>query len=295
MLAHFGLTPADLLGSGGESQVYALDAERVLRIYKAGVPGAYIAGRQALYDEIRAEQPPFEIPYVLERGARDGREYVIERRMRGRDFAAVLPTLAGRRRERALRSYLAVAVQIGAIRMPDRPFGELLVARNPLRTATWPAYLRASMQRALADSRADLDSDVPGIAALLARLDITLDTLAGFEQRALVHGDYFPGNVFIDDTDTICGVGDFGYTTVVGDPRMDTAGALAFLEVTHGYRDEDVALLSGELQARGDSELLAMVAFYRLYYAIYFSICKQSDPHTYQWCMRALREAAAHA
>lgn len=284
----FQVTAADLLGQGGESQVYALGADRVLRIYKPGISPAYIERRRAFYAQLQARRPPFETPQLLETGVADGRVYAVERRMRGRDFSHVLPTLEGAARERALASYLDVAGQIGAIAFPELPFGELLRADELIQRPTWPGYLRERVQRTLALSRPDLEQDVPGLDAVIADFDRRLAALEGFAAKQLVHGDYFPGNVFIDDDLTICGVGDFGYTTLVGDGRMDLAGAVVFLEVLPGHRPEDTALLTRLAAERRGPEILPFIQLYRRYYALYFSVCKGADDVTYAWCVREL-------
>ncbi|HMO59495.1 MAG TPA: phosphotransferase [Roseiflexaceae bacterium] len=291
MLAQFGIDESALLGSGGESQVYALDPERVLRIYKAGMATDYIDARHDLLALIAARNPPFLLAQPLERGTIDNRAYVIERRMHGSDLAVLLPTLSGGQRRHALHSYLDTAAQIGSVTFADRPYGELLPLPASIHTQHWPDYLRARAAATLALSRGDLAADLPDAERVLQQLDADLQRLGDPAQRTLVHGDYFPGNVFVDHHFTTYGVGDFGYTTLVGDPRMDLAGALAFLELTPGYQPEDSRLLSDALQARGGDHLLDVLQIYRRYYAVYFSLCKDSDPPTYAWCVGVLRAA----
>lgn len=287
-LATFGVTDSDLLGRGGESFVYALDAQRVLRLYR-GDDRAYLAKRQAFYAELRGYGLPVATPEFLEVGSRDEVHYVVERRMPGRDFAQVLPTLAGDDRRKALLSYLEVAGQIGAVRLAGRPFGEMVTPGAPIQAATWGAYLAMRLAQTLAQSRADLEEDVPRLADVLDVIERRLAPLAAWQEPCLVHGDYFPGNVFIDADLRICGVGDFGYSTVAGDPRLDIAGAIAFLEVVPGYRAEDTALVRGAAAEWWGEPILAVVDAYRLYYSIYFSGCKQDDPSTYWWCVGNLR------
>lgn len=292
ILASFGVSPADWLGSGGESDVYALDAGRVLRLYK-GENLDYLVKRQAFYAELRRYDLPFATPEFLEVDSRSGMIYAVERRMPGRDFAQVLPTLEGIDRERALSSYLEVAGQIGAVRLPGRPFGEIITPDVPIQVDDWGAYLSARMAQTLASSRADLEADVPRLADVLDVVDRTLSPLAAWQEPCLVHGDYFPGNVFIDDDLRICGVGDFGYSTVVGDPRLDIAAAIAFLEVVRGYREEDSVWIRRTAARWWDGSILAVVDAYRLYYSIYFSGCKRDDPDTYGWCAANLQAVAA--
>lgn len=288
----FGVTDDDLLGQGGESAVYALDAQRVLRIYK-GDNLAYLVRRQAFYAELQSYGLPFATPEYLEIGTHEGVHYVVERRMSGRDFAQVLPTLAGHDRTRALLSYLEVAGQIGRVRLPGRPFGELAAPGVPIQTATWGEYLAARRAAMLAHSRTDLKDDVPRLDDVLAAVEQRLAPLAAWQEPCLVHGDYCPGNVFIDDGLRICGVGDFGYSTVVGDPRQDISAAIAFLEVTPGYHPEDTAQLLGVAAAWWGEPILDVYTAYRLYYSIYFSGCKQDDWSTYRWCTANLQAVAA--
>lgn len=283
--SRFGISSADLLGSGGESDVYALDHARVVRFYKPGVAPAYVEQRHALYARLQHRQPPFELPRILERGTLADRIYTVERRMRGSVFAEVLPTLRGARRRRALTSYLDVATQIGTFRFPDRPFGELLVPGHPLQRDSWPQFVWDRLQQTFRSSRPDVEQDVPGVDMVLAYLHAELGALEGFGAKALVHGDYFPGNVYIDEHDAICGVGDFSYATVVGDPRLDLAGAVSYVELVDGYQPADTHFLRDIVAQRHGADLLRWLDLYRLYCSFYFSGCKADDPRTYDWCI----------
>jgi putative membrane protein len=282
------LTSDARLGGGSESEIYALDDEHVLRLYYGGSE-AYLAQRQRFYEWLQHMGLPFETPHVLETGRRGDRYYSIERRMQGRDFSQVLPTLQEDERRKALTSYLDVAAQIGAVQLPEQPFGEVMMPDAPIRRERWGDYLQARMEHTLAASRPDLETDVPNLVAVLAHIDNQLQQVTGWQEKRLVHGDYFPGNVFIDHALRICGVGDFGYSTVVGDPRMDLAGAVVFLEVVAAYRPEDTTLLLEQVASWWGEEMVAIVDVYRLYYSIYFSRCKRDDPTTYWWCVRNLR------
>jgi hypothetical protein len=271
VLQHFGITPAALLGKGGESTVYALDPTRVLRIYAPGASLDYIQARANFYAQLAAHHPPFAIPRILDHGIVDQYRYTIDQRMRG------------------LTSYLDLSAQIGTIEFPDAPFGEMLLPHQPLQRDTWPQFLCDRVQQTLDTSRSDLEQDVPQLDRLLAEFRARVLQVLSLETKALVHGDYFPGNVFIDDTLTIYGVGDFGYSTLVGDPRMDVAGAVIFLEVVSGYQEADTQLLLQHLQAQSGAFSLEVIDLYRLYYSLYFSFCKDSDPALYAWCIQNLK------
>jgi Ser/Thr protein kinase RdoA (MazF antagonist) len=289
LLQQFGITSTALLGKGGESSVYALDRTRVVRIYGRGASLAYIQARANFYTQLAARRPAFAIPLVLDHGVIDEHPYTIEQRMHGHDFARILPQLTGQDRARALISYLNVSTQIGTIEFPDAPFGEMLLPHGALQRRTWPQYLWDRVQQTLSTSRGDVVQDVPQLDRLLAAFYTRMQQLLRIPTKALVHGDYFPGNVFIDDTLTVYGVGDFGYSTVVGDPQMDVAGAVIFLEVVSGYQESDTQLLLHHLQTRPDSVSADCIDLYRIYYSLYFSFCKYSDPPLYVWCIQNLR------
>ncbi len=288
ILNHFGISSAALLGKGSESQVYALDRTRVVRIYPPGASLAYIRARQNFYTQLAAQQPPFMIPRVLDHGVVEAHPYTIEQRMHGHDLARILPQLTGQDRARALTSYLDLATRIGTIQFPDARFGEMILP-EALQRDTWPEFLWDRVQQTLHTSYPEVAQDVPQLDQVLAAFHQQLSHMVTVSAKCLVHGDYFPGNVFIDDTLTVYGVGDFGYSTLVGDPRMDIAGAIVFLEVVEGYQATDTALLLQHVH-RGQEHVSAdIIDLYRLYYSLYFSHCKHDDPTTYEWCVQNLR------
>jgi aminoglycoside phosphotransferase (APT) family kinase protein len=235
--------------------------------------------------------PPFAIPVILAHGEYAGIPYTIERRMQGSDFAQRLAQLRGSARERALRSYLAVAGQIGQIAWPGEPavgYGEIIAADQPIRHSTWAGYLWQRIQQNTQHSRNDLHTDGLDLDRLLEVLSQRFAML-GDPPRVLVHGDYFPGNVFINSDDLVYGVGDFGYSTLVGDARMDLAGAIAFIELVPGYHPSDTIFLQQVLVEQYGSALLPILEHYRYYYALYFSGCGADDSSTYAWCVQCLR------
>jgi putative membrane protein len=289
ILRRFGLTESNRLGEGGESRVYALDGERVLRVCPGDV-SSYVERRREFYRWLNGRSPAFEVPLLLSVDFAEGVTYCIERRMKGRDFGKVLGSLEAEERERALTSYLDVAGRIGDVRLPGELFGEL-IADDPVRSESWPDFLWRRAQKVLEVSYRDVEADVPEFRNRLEDFRNELRLLEGFREKSLVHGDYFPNNVFIDDGLRICGAGDFSYATLVGDRRMDLAGALAYLELSSGYRPEDTALLTHLLNERYGAGIGRFLRLYRLYYSIYYSFLKKSEPGLYRWCIRNIRNA----
>jgi len=293
ILNRFDLPDTALLGSGGESKVYAMDANHVLRIYHDNVGWEYVEARQHFYAGLAQEKLPFALPEVYSVGAWVGHVYTVEKRMAGRDFSKVLPSLTGGDRAKALTSFVEAAATLGTIHFPDRPYGELLapdgLESNGIASESWQECLRARIERMLAPGRADLEVDVPGFEQVLASIYAQFPIVGDKPPKSLVHGDYFPGNVFIGDDLTIAGIGDFSYAAWVGDARMDLAGAVWLLGATADYCADDSVFMREYIAERWGSELLPIIDFYRLYYSLFFSGCKRDDPTTYWWCVRNLR------
>ena len=289
LLARFGVTSDDLLGEGGEARVYALSDETVLRVLKTKEDReAHLIALQDFYEGLveAADQLPFALPRVLEIGEHEGQLFTIDARILGTDFAVALRTLNGEDRTRAYRSYLEAAAAIARLPRPDGDYGEVLMPTSPLRAPTWSQFLRERSARAADAARGFLDADVPDLRQVLRRADESFDALDG-KAPSLVHGDYFPGNVLIGDDLAITGVLDFGPLTVVGDARMDIAGAVVFAEVCDGYRAEDTPLLLELLEAVAPVAPEVLAA-YRVYYSLYFAFIHDEDRELYDWCVANL-------
>ena len=290
ILNRFDLFAEDFLGEGSESRVYAMNAEHVLRIYRDTISWDYVETRRLFYLELAKHELPFAVPHVYTIGSWLGHVYTTEPRMAGQDFGKVLPDLRGADRAKALTSYLDAAAALGSVRFPDKPYGDLLETQLVKRD-NWQEYVKASMERALDVSRADVEQDVPHFDEVWASICAKVPLLGDNPPKSLVHGDYFPGNVFINDDLQISGVGDFSYATVVGDARLDLAGAVWLMGGTAAYDPEDSIFLRQQVVARWGEKMGAVVDFYKLYYSIFFSGCKADDPTTYNWCVGNLRAA----
>ncbi len=245
------------IGEGGEAEVFALDADRVLRRWRRDHPS--IEARIGFTQEVAAGAAdlPFAVPEILDHHVDEqGRPCFVERRLPGRSMTEALGEVTGARRTSLLTSYLETAVSLREIAF-DRPwFGEV-IADAPLRSETWRGYLEAALDRqvAAADTGAYPDIDVEDVASSL-RAEIADVT----EPRpSLLHFDYFPGNVLCDDT-RVTAVIDWSVLSIVGDPDLDVALAIAYFAVTPTATADDVSFSCAWLRARG---LAARATFHR--------------------------------
>ncbi len=290
VLAHFAADVGERVGHGGEATVYALGDDRVLRLYHHQPHGGS-AMMAAFYDEIDRGAVPFVVPQVLDHGEIDGTWYSIDRRIAGRPLMDVLPSLSGERRRRMLDAYLDGAHAIAALTIDREGYGEILLD-DAIMADTWPAFLRARVAQILTISRPDLEGDVPDLDRALAGADRAIAALPVRPPRVLVHGDYFPGNVMVDEeTLRVTGVIDFGPLTVMGDALLDVTSAVVFLEASRdSFERADSAYLTEALVRRYGDGIIDVMRTYRAYCALRLSHTKLDDDHLYAWCAASIAE-----
>ena len=93
LLARYGVGPADELGHGGEAEVYALDAERVLRVHRHEAAD-YVRRIGALLRRPRPVAVPYALPEVLEVHGDGEVSWSIERRLPGPTVRRAAPAPA---------------------------------------------------------------------------------------------------------------------------------------------------------------------------------------------------------
>ncbi len=311
VLAELGTDRARLLGEGGETQVFALDDERVLRLYRGVAPAEdpdgsvlvtspVVSQLRQLYGFWEQARGPgdraLQLPLVLDAGAAHGRTWTVDRRFSGGSLAAWLPTAGTARRRQALASLLDAAEAVARLPLPVPGFARLVGDGAPQTYPSLVELLQAMLAGPVARSHEHLSRDVPDVAAVWDRM------LRDLAQRAvvptLVHGDFCAPNVYVsaaasqDGAPRVTGVGDFSPHTLQADPLMDLTGAVAFLELeTYDGAVADSEWLLGQAVQRHGPGVARWIGVYRRYFGFYFSDTAEVEPRTYAWCLRQLDRA----
>jgi putative membrane protein len=292
LLAAFGAGRDQLLGAGGESEVFAIDHERVLRLYRSRheAPRRTAAQLHALYQSWAGSDIGLELPMVLEIGERNGRFFTVDRRLSGRNFSGWLQHADMTERRPALISFLDVTERLQLLPSPVPGFARLIGEGAPQQFSTLVELLSSMLRGPLQSSRTQLERDNPGVAEVWNRLHGELAQRSVVP--AIVHGDVCPPNAYISQSPqgpVVTGIADFSPHTVNADPLMDVAGALIFLEL-EPYADAaaDAAWLEAVAVERHGREIVRWIDVYRRFYGFYFSNAYASDPHLYAWCLRQL-------
>ncbi len=289
ILEHLGLAAPRLLGTGIGSQVYEYTGDTVVKIH-GGADLASLERLRAFYERLSAYRFPFALPSILGIDCVDGTFFTIERRLPGEMLSRTLPLLAARQRRLLLERYLLAVDDIGQVTFPERPFGHLL-ADQPVHAPTWRGFLEKMIEQGLRRAVGYLNEDVGDVQRIERFLEQEIALVADVQTKSLVHGDYWPDNVLVDVADGVNGrqdvsaVLDFDGMTLVGDRRLDVAGAVVFLEMRQGYprRDSDILLRRAMMQH--GLAIAQIIYFYRMWYSAVYAHCKPFDRLTYFWCV----------
>jgi putative membrane protein len=292
LLTAFGTGRDQLLGSGGESEVFALDHDRVLRLYRSRheAPRRTAAQLTALYQSWRGIDIGIELPLIIDMGERNGCLYTVDRRFSGRNFSGWLQFADRTQRRPALISFLDGTARLQRLPSPVAGFARLIGDGAPQQFGTLAELLANMLEGPLQSSRTQLERDVPGVNEVWNRLhaDLALRSVT----PALVHGDVCPPNAYVSNGPqgpVVTGIGDFSPHTINADPLMDIAGAVIFLEL-EPYADAaaDAAWLEAVAVERHGREIVRWIEVYRRYYGFYFSNAYAFDATLYAWCLRQL-------
>lgn len=167
---------------------------------------------------------------------------------------------------------------LGTVRITRPFFGE--IGRNDaIRTISWHAYLIERAQRSLATSPLS-HVDVNELAAAIP---------APLGAPALVHLDYFAGNVMVAD-EQVNAVIDFGYSSIMGDRRMNALVAAACLmssAITPPVTAADQAIATAWLR---EHDLFDYYQRGLPWLAAYWAFASD-DAALFNWCCSILQPA----
>jgi len=280
-----------LLGAGSESWVYALDADRILRIRRKARPDLDAIGRLKRFLDDIAGRLPFPTPRI-EAIEPDG--VSIETRLAGEPLSGVLGRLDEDDRRRALLRYYETAAAIRAITMPHGPYG-LLLAADRVAADTWPGFFLASLDRHVTRTRPYLEAAVGDVDTLVMRARDLIAALPKTPEKVLAHGDMYPGNLLMDDGLNVTGLVDFGTWTLIAEPNYDVASAVMFAEIDDACTKADCAWLRSLLIEDAGKDAIPAMTCYRAYFA--FTLFDPHDdtglyPKLLPWSVAALRALA---
>ncbi|MEM7335808.1 MAG: aminoglycoside phosphotransferase family protein [Chloroflexota bacterium] len=290
LLSQFNLDANDFIGAGSESAVYSLNDAQIVRFYGEGDASKKVETLKAFYDRLAKQPLPFKVPKIESFGEKNGRYFSIEVKRLGSALTEIMPTLSHPQRKIALKTFIQTSAFIKKIEFPQAQFGEILTL-PPIQDESWSGFLIKRIRTTFNESMPTISRDVPHIEAIFSEWQSLLPKLGTIEPQ-LVHGDFYWGNVLGDERGMLTPVLDFSPMTVIGDWRLDVVTSKIFLELTEGVKPADIHQAKKIIDQILGEESAALEQIYRLYYALYYSFTKESDPPLYRWCVQQLRSTS---
>ncbi|NNH76040.1 aminoglycoside phosphotransferase family protein [Nocardia uniformis] len=227
LLRHYGLTGIQPLGVGTEAHVYALETDRVLKIYADRGQLEVFDTLRDFHDRLDTSAVPWTVPRIHDIARHGDLIAVVEDRVAGTTMDS---HATGADDEPLEQLYLQTVQQMSKL-MVNPPLGRRLLLPAPGSTGTrgndWNEFITNTVSEKLRIVAPLLRRDIDDI-------DTRADCLLGrFSDRydgpdAVVHGDLYPGNILMTDRATVTGIIDFGTFTMIGDPLYDLATACGF-------------------------------------------------------------------
>ena len=301
--ASFPLASDDPIGWGGESLVWALDDERVLKV-SFDRSEAFLGRLAGLY-ELLDLTAPFRVPVIHEFGSLADLDpslgsgaWAIQRRIGG---VMMMEGLAAQRsrpeaRRGLLRHLVEVAFSFGCVAAGDGAvdWGDAAEMVDPVTAPSWDGYLVAKGEAQLRR----LDTVEASVSEAHARWCAAVEGLEP-EHRVLCHGDLYPDNILVAPGAAapadLGGVGvlDLSVQAVWGDPLLDPASAIAFLALLPRRNSDDLHVCIEHVRRTRPAvagDLVARLRLYALFYAFYY-LFATNEPALHRWATSTVRRA----
>jgi Ser/Thr protein kinase RdoA (MazF antagonist) len=293
ILQQYHLSPKAHLGSGMEAEVYAYGPDAVLKLYAGTARRADLLALQAFYNQLDRTRVPYALPHI-DTIAEEGQFLVtIERRLVGTPLASLLPTLSSVQLALVMQRYLSAGRALAQLQAPPTLERYKLFDPQGLSQVTagdWHQFLLRYLTHKLAEVTPYLSRDVPQFARKVEQLRAVLDQPYRGDLR-LIHGDFCPANLLVDDSYHITALLDFGLLTMVGDYLFDLATGWVFFdmydELKAQVRERYLAVLVEQMGEHVRGRLYRYVLFYSIVAANAYSP-QCADGH-YRWCVANLR------
>lgn len=294
ILRRYGVSPVARLSGGMEAEVYALGQDAVLKLYAGTAVLTDLLTLRDFYDSLDAQPLPYALPQIDAVVEEDGFMVTIERRLAGEPMSARLPALSTAELDTMLQRYLEAALAVADLQPMFA--SERYKLFDPERLSQradgdWHQFLQRYLADKLVRVQPYLSRDV---AQFATRVECMRTILAQpyRGRECLIHGDFFPGNLLIDEAGQITALLDFGLMTMWGDPLFDLATGWVFFdmydELGAHIRERYLALLLDRLGGSLRGVLYRYVLFYSIVAAnAYSPTC--SDGH-YRWCVANLNQ-----
>lgn len=292
ILDKFGISKSNFLGSGMESEVYAYDDNKVVKLYNDMSDSNKQRILKGFYSKIDSSSLSYELPFIYDTFEENGILVTIEKRIEGNNLQSMLSKMNYIEQNNMMETYLNANIELKSVKIKPNLEGYILFNDqqiSSLNINSWFDLLKEEIFRKRKELESYLKRDVVNYDAKVKQLVEILSL--GYEgEYSLIHGDFYPGNVMINESGKVTGLIDFGLMTMYGDNLFDIAiGWVCFdmynelnTNIYERYLNIIISTLGEDVRKR----LYFYVLIYSYISANFYSPnCE--DGH-YQWCVRNL-------
>ncbi|WP_117170126.1 aminoglycoside phosphotransferase family protein [Paraliobacillus sediminis] len=292
ILDKYNVTKSDLLGSGMEADVYAYDTNEILKLYNDMSDISKQNSLKTFYSNLNSSSLSYELPYIYDTFVESNTLVTIEKRIQGSNLQSVFSDMNYTEQNKMMETYLNATIELKSVKIKYNLEGFTLFNDNqvPLvKINSWFDLLKELILKKQKVLEPYFKEDVVNYDAKVDQLVEKLSS--GYEgEYALIHGDFYPGNLMVNKSGLVTGLIDFGLMTMYGDNLFDIAiGWVCFdmynelnANIYERYLNIIISTLGEDVRKR----LYFYVLIYSYISANFYSRnCK--DGH-YQWCVKNL-------
>ncbi|MCB9135949.1 MAG: aminoglycoside phosphotransferase family protein [Anaerolineales bacterium] len=228
----FNIEQAMSLGQGMEARVFALDKSRVLKIYHRPPHLSHLKTLKHFYEQLNAQDFPLVLPLIHEIGVENEQVYVIEKRLYGKNMEQVTREVNPVVIEQMLGKYIQALYAFSRITYKTpitqyKLFDEKGISQ--VKDGDWHSFLKRYIAQRVGETPC-FQHHVSKLGEKLERLEQIL-SMPYTGPLSPIHGDFFPGNLLIDESLKVTSLLDFGLFTMFGDHLFDVATGCVFFDM----------------------------------------------------------------
>jgi aminoglycoside phosphotransferase (APT) family kinase protein len=280
VLNHLGISNPVLIGKGDQSWVYRYRPGVVAKVHRRSNK-QYLESLMELEKVIKTHKLPFSTPEIMEIGLFEDTYYNLEKELSGTTLGNIWFSLSNTSKKNAVDDFVVAIKYLSEITLEDYPFGQVLVTGEHLTAGSWREFIDHKLIQRINLVRDKLETDVKNLDEKINIARRAFHDSLDFNEKCLVHGDYFYNNVLYDQKNRLSAVIDFSNSTVIGDFRMDLACAIMYFDLEEAWNKK----LRDLVKKNHGQEIDTIIDLYTVYQAFFQTESYYYNQGLYKWCL----------
>jgi thiamine kinase-like enzyme len=292
ILEKLNISTQDFLGSGMEAEVYSYEKDKVLKLYNDISDVNKQTLLKKFYSEIDSSYLSYELPYIHDIFEDNGILVTIEKRIQGSNMQSLFSKMNFNEQNKMMETYLNTNLELKSVKVKSKMEGFILFNNNQiplLKVDNWYSLLKEMIISKQMELEPYFKRDVLDYNSKVNQI---LEFLSwGYEgEYSLIHGDFYPGNLLIENSGKVTGLIDFGMMTMYGDNLFDIAMGLVcfdmYDELKANIYERYLNIIISTLGENVRKRLYLYVLVYSFITANFYS--ENCEDGHYQWCCKNL-------